>query len=346
MRKLLSLSTALVLALTLGACDEQPTTPDGSAATSGTPAVTPGAEVVDVAAVHDPAAADEHRFEIERRTLPSGWTTFRFSNQAHVPHFFIVQKLPEAREDLTVEEYVDGVSEPFQTFMDLINDPEVAFSEALGTFVSEVDPWYLDPGVTIVGGPGLTSPGRTSRSTLDLEPGRYVVECYVKTDGVFHSSAGMLDKLTVTEEESGARQPRADAAVSIGTAGIDVEAASPPGTEGIRSGEQTVEVRFEDQTTYSHFLGHDLHLVRLEGAVDHGELAAWMDWSATEGLESPAPVGVEFMGGTQDAPAGATTYVTVNLEPGQYAWIAEVPDPADKGMFETFTVPVGQNTGG
>jgi hypothetical protein len=28
----------------------------------------------------------------------------------------------------------------------------------------------------------------------------------------------------------------------------------------------------------------------------------------------------------------------VELTPGRYAWIAEVPDPAAKGMLRTFTV--------
>lgn len=37
-------------------------------------------------------------------------------------------------------------------------------------------------------------------------------------------------------------------------------------------------------------------------------------------------------------PAGSTAYLTVHLTPGHYAWIAEVPDPAAKGMLKTFTV--------
>lgn len=342
MRKLLTVSVAALFTLALGGCDQQPTPPDSSPSASGTPGETPRAPVVDVAAVHEHGAANEHRFEIERTALPSGWTTFRFANEAHVPHFLVVQKLPdmEATDGMTLEEYVAGVTEPFQTFMDLINDPEVSFGTALGTFAAQVDSWYLDPGVTIVGGPGLTDPGRTSRSTLDLEPGRYVVECYVKTGGVFHSVNGMIDMLTVTEAENGARAPRADVELTVSSGeGIEVDDAGPPGKGGFRPGEQTVAVHFGDQSVYSHFLGHDVHLARLGADADRDELGAWMNWSATGALETPAPAGIEWMGGTQDAPAGATTYLTVNLRPGNYAWVAEVPDPDARDMLMTFSVP-------
>jgi hypothetical protein len=51
-----------------------------------------------------------------------------------------------------------------------------------------------------------------------------------------------------------------------------------------------------------------------------------------------SPSGVEFVGGTQDMPGGSTTYVEARLEPGNYAWIAEVPSPDEKDMLRTFTV--------
>jgi len=36
--------------------------------------------------------------------------------------------------------------------------------------------------------------------------------------------------------------------------------------------------------------------------------------------------------------SGSVAYFTVDLSPGNYAWVAEVPDPQGKGMLETFTV--------
>jgi hypothetical protein len=59
-----------------------------------------------------------------------------------------------------------------------------------------------------------------------------------------------------------------------------------------------------------------------------------MNWMNINGLRAPAPV--EFLGGTQEMPVGYTSYFTVNLEPGRYAFISE--SAADKGMVEEFIV--------
>ena len=45
-------------------------------------------------------------------------------------------------------------------------------------------------------------------------------------------------------------------------------------------------------------------------------------------------------------PAGATGYMIVTLEPGRYAWLAEVPGPDRKGMLHTFVVPEKDSQGG
>jgi hypothetical protein len=47
---------------------------------------------------------------------------------------------------------------------------------------------------------------------------------------------------------------------------------------------------------------------------------------------------VEFLGGLNEMPAGSTGYFSANLEPGTYAWIAEIPGTRAKGMLKTFTV--------
>ena len=37
-------------------------------------------------------------------------------------------------------------------------------------------------------------------------------------------------------------------------------------------------------------------------------------------------------------PAGSTGYFTVTLEPGDYAWVSEVPGASSKGMLKRFSV--------
>jgi hypothetical protein len=79
-----------------------------------------------------------------------------------------------------------------------------------------------------------------------------------------------------------------------------------------------------------------VHLARLEDDTDMARLEAWMDWSHPDGLQTPAPV--MFLGGLNEMPAGHTGYLHVDLEPGRYAWVAEVPGARAKGMLRVFTV--------
>lgn len=106
-----------------------------------------------------------------------------------------------------------------------------------------------------------------------------------------------------------------------------------------RPGLHTVAVHYDGQLVHGNLLGSDVHLVRLDDGADPADVAAWMDWTQPGGLAEPAPA--EFLGGLQDMPAGSTGYFTVLLQPGEYAWVAEVDDPASKGMLRTFSVPGG-----
>jgi uncharacterized cupredoxin-like copper-binding protein len=47
---------------------------------------------------------------------------------------------------------------------------------------------------------------------------------------------------------------------------------------------------------------------------------------------------VTFIGGLNDMPAGAHGYFTVDLEPGDYAFIAEMPGPQAAGFVLPVTV--------
>jgi hypothetical protein len=263
--------------------------------------------------------------------LPSGWTTFRFKNESGMIHFAVLERVPEG---VGVEEHQEQVAPVFQEGMNLLNAGEG--DAALQKF-GELPEWFGQ--IVFMGGPGLTSPGQTSRASVYLEPGTYLLECYVKTDGVFHSynpnpsAYGMIHEFTVTEEPSGAPEPSATVRITLSSErGIEVEG-------DLVAGEHTFAVHFEDQRIHEHFVGHDVHLVRLTDDTDLDELATWMDWTQPMGLETPAPA--EFLGGTNEMPAGKTGYFTVILEPGRYGWVAEVPSPDEKGMLKTFTIASG-----
>ncbi len=263
--------------------------------------------------------------------IPSGWTTFRFRNESPMIHFAVVERVPDGEG---IESQQGQVAPVFQEGLDLLGAGEV--DAALQRF-GDLPAWFGE--IVFLGGPGLTAPGRTSQATVYLDPGTYLIECYVKTGGVFHSYNpdpsiyGMVHEFTVTDEISEAVEPSATIQIEISVAGgIEVEGELVPGRH-------TVAVHFVDQTVHENFVGHDVHLVRVAADLDLGELERWMDWTQPMGLQTPAPA--EFLGGTNEMPAGTTSYFTVVLEPGDYAWVSEVPGSAEKGMLKPFSVSSG-----
>lgn len=337
-----ALTLSLLLAVPMAACEDASTIRQAGAATPADARLTTPAapNVIEAdAGFTSPAAPNVvevvalgRSFEGVPETIPAGWTTFRLRNEGGAIHFLIIEKMPAIEgEQKTVEDSEAEVVPVFQNIMDDIDGKGPSFPEA----GFDLPSWYGD--VTLIGGPGLISAGRTAQTTVHLEPGTYVVECYVKdADGTFHSTDGMIAGLTVTEEASGAYAPGSSAELTLsydedaGTGDIAVEGELRPGL-------QTIALRFADQSVHEHYLGHDVHLVRLEEGTEVADVAAWMSWATPGGLASPAPA--DFLGGAQDMPAGSLTYVTVRLEPGRHAWIAEVPDPVGKGLVEAFTVP-------
>ena len=262
-------------------------------------------------------------------TVAPGWTTFRFVNESPMVHFAIVERLPDG---VGLEEQQAQVAPPFQTGMDRIMEGDM--DAAMAAF-GELPPWFGE--LHFVGGPGLTSPGVTSQATINLEPGTYLLECYVKTNEVFHSfnpdpaMVGMVVEFTVAGEPTEVAEPEADHELVISSESGYVLTGTP------MAGANTFRVSFADQATYANFVGHDVHVVRLDSGTSIDDLSAWMNWSTPGGLNTPAPA--VFVGGLNDMGAEDVGYFTVTLDPGTYALVSEIPDPGAQGMLVTFEVP-------
>ena len=282
--------------------------------------VAPG--IVEVTATFN-AETNKHMFVTAVDEIPSGWTTFRLINASMNVHFLVLELLPGTR---SVEDSVRDVVPVFQQAMDLINDGQAEDGMAR---LANLPEWFGD--VRFMGGPGLVSPGQSSEATVYLEPGNYVMECYIKTaDGTFHSTMGMIRGLTVTDERSNAAAPNnVDLEMTLTNEGFGVSGDVGPGLH-------TVAVHFAEENPP--LLGNDVHLVRLDESTDIEEVATWMDWSQPGGLVSDpgSATSFQFAGGTHEMPMGSTAYFTVDLTPGQYAWISE--RPADDPLYEVFTV--------
>ncbi len=258
-------------------------------------------------------------------TIPSGWNTFRYINKSPETHFFLVEKYPEGK---TKEDAEKEVLPVFQKGMDFLNQNKP--NDAQDEF-TKLPGWFSK--VVFTGGCGLVSPNQSCEVSLKLDPGYYILECYVKNkDGIFHSAMGMTKALVVSDNNSDYTPTTPDIQLSIsGADGI----VSP---DTIKKGKTTFAVYFKDQKVHENFVGHDMNLVRLNENYDIHELEKWMNWMDPKGLINPAPQGFTFLGGVNDSPAGSIGYFTADLEPGNYALISEVPNASDKGMLKTFSV--------
>lgn len=309
----LTLVASLILVLS-GACSE-----------AGEPQV----DASDAEAQAEPTSADVHIVDVRAIDyafeapieIPAGWTTFRFTNDGQEHHFMLLTRLPEGK---SIDDYLEEVVSAFGVAWEGLLSGEFDKSEA-GQKLGEVIPdWYAD--VRFMGGPGLIAPGGVSDTTVKLEPGNYVIECYVKTAELkFHGELGMLRALTVTEEDSGGSPPDADLQIALSNTGIEAPSV-------VAAGEHAVAVRYQEHPEFG--LGNDVHVVKVDENTVIEDVANWMDWMNVEGLAEPAPA--EFVGGAQEMPVGSTSYFSLSLEPGRYLWISE--RPAEQGMIAELMV--------
>ncbi len=261
-------------------------------------------------------------------TIRSGWTTIRVTNEGGMTHHALVYRLPDGiMAEMVDEEVVERIQASLTAAIegDLEKAAEISAS---------MPAWVAD--FVWLGGPGMMSNGVTGEATMYLEPGNYIIECYVKTNGVQHNynpvpgEFGMVFPLTVLEEDGGMSEPDANVTLTVSNDGYQL-------TDGaFLPGENSVRVNFAEQRLYNNFVGHDAHVFRIEPDTDVDAAARWPDFFPVEGQQTPAPA--QFVGGIHDMPQGTTGYFKLDLEPGDYGITAEIPDAKNSGFFMQFSV--------
>lgn len=268
------------------------------------------------------------RFE-GNSSISSGWTTIRLNNQDNMLHFAMLVRLPDG---VTANMYSDDLSAKFQRGYDLMLEGK---NEEVATVFGSIPEW--ESKLTYHGGPGFISGNRSTEATQYLEPGNYILECYIKSDGIFHSYSpepgklAMLLPLRVTDTPGNMAEPEANATLTINETGIQL-------TEGdLKTGKNSIRVKFDTQIRFPSFVGQDVHIMRINTDADVQAALNWMDWQKPGGLLIPSPV--TFIGGINDVmPAGSTAYFTTDLSPGRYAFIGEAPEADRKGLLMEFEI--------
>lgn len=257
--------------------------------------------------------------------LKSGWTTFKYINKSNEPHFFILEKMPDT---LGLDSYKKELFPPFIAAFEHFEKGEM---EAGMKEFENIPEWFYS--VELAGGVGLTSKKTTSISTIYLEPGTYIMECYVRMpNGLGHVFMGMIKELKVSDESNDNPPPKADFKIGLSSeTGITCN-------DSIQSGNYTFEVKFEDQKQYEHQMGHDVNLVKIKDDSVVSDLNDWLNTVDFNAFRSPEPQGLQFLGGVEDLPAGKTGYFEATLEKGNYVLISEIPNAVERNMIKRFTV--------
>lgn len=303
--------TVVALALTAGACT-------GEAGEAGSRADADTASEPGVVRI----TATDFQFEAPEE-IPSGWTTFRFANEGEQEHFAYIYRIPD---DVSFVQYRQQVADVFVRVWNRYASGSLDRGEFMQTLAAEVPEWMLSGGVVPAGGPALTEPGETTQTTVRLDPGTHVIECYVKTpQGIWHTERGMLKELVVTSDSTGVAPPDPDVRLTLSNYEIAVSGEPTVGP-------QTFAVRVEENP--EGFNMHDVNLIRLEGDAAPDEVVAWMDWLELGAFRPPAPG--YSLGGVDQMVAGRTGYVTVDLTPGRYLWVSE--GYGARGMTREFRV--------
>ncbi|MFN8581408.1 MAG: hypothetical protein U0163_10580 [Gemmatimonadaceae bacterium] len=188
---------------------------------------------------------------------------------------------------------------------------------------------YMNAWMHPLGGPESVGPGGVSSASMVLEPGRYVLACIVASPTTHrqHFMDGMLRELSVVK----APGPEVRATLPPAELSLSMKEWSFTLTGALHAGRRTIRV--ENDGT----IEHHLSIVRLIGGATALQAAHWM-----ENPQGPPPF--EPVGGTTGLGPKAAVNVTVDLMPGEYAFLCTLYNPLAKkthsamGMVNSYTV--------
>jgi uncharacterized cupredoxin-like copper-binding protein len=165
-------------------------------------------------------------------------------------------------------------------------------------------------------------PGRSATVVGDVEPGHYLMVCFVPGhDGVSHIDKRMVVPIEVVDGGEPVAKPAPEGEVVI----EDYAIAMPKGFDG----NGTFAVRNAGPAD------HELILMRFKDGKDLNDLIAWSD----AGSKGDAPVTYE--GGVGTIPAGETSFIDWHLQPGRYFALCMLTGPTGQahalmGMTASF----------
>jgi hypothetical protein len=176
-----------------------------------------------------------------------------------------------------------------------------------------------------VAGVNPPAPGQTAEATLNLQPGHYLLVCFVPSpDGVPHVAKGMSRPLDVTGPAVAAAPLPGDVEIKLTDYAFGV-------SKPLTAGAHVIRVVNDGQQT------HEVMVIRLAPGKTVAQVGAWV-----EKMDGPPPG--EPLSGVAGLGVGQSASFPLTLTPGEYGLICFVPDAKDgkphfvHGMMHQFKV--------
>ncbi|MBV9355080.1 MAG: hypothetical protein JO023_06080 [Chloroflexi bacterium] len=175
------------------------------------------------------------------------------------------------------------------------------------------------------GGPGAVDPHGSSEVTVDLKPGTYALVCFIAgPDGVPHLMKGMLKPIQVTQLGTPAQAPIVAGTFMMKDFSFDMPSVLPVGAATYKVVNHGPQM-------------HELNIVKLHAGKTAEDALAW-----EKAPGGPPPF--DLAGGINAFSADGSGYMTLDLQPGTYLAVCNVPDPTSGlphshlGMVKQFNV--------
>jgi uncharacterized cupredoxin-like copper-binding protein len=231
-------------------------------------------------------------------TVSSGATTFRLVNDGKELHHMSITKLAKGK---TMADMSAALKNP---------GPPPA--------------WMTD-----VGGPNPALPGGgTAEATLTLEPGDYVMMCFISSPGETtpHLMKGMMRAFTVTPAKTDASEPAADVTIHLSDYKFTV-------SKPLTAGHHVINVVNDASQS------HEVVLAELGPGKTMADVGNWVEKGLMKGPPPGKPIA-----GIAALSKGRSGIFPVDLKPGHYGLICFIPDLKDgkshfvHGMTQEITV--------
>ena len=219
-------------------------------------------------------------------TIPAGLTTLRLVNQGKELHHASLVRLGAGK---SAADFQAGLVAAMQS-----HAPPPAW-------------------MAFVGGPNAVTVGDTATTTQVVEPGSYVLVCWIPSlDGTPHVMKGMVHPLIVTA--SAAPVPAAPPAdVTMTLTDYDFQLSQP-----LTAGRHVVQVENAGAQA------HEVVIAALAPGKTLHDFVAW----ETGGEKGPLPTG-EWVGGVNTIDVGGRAQFTTTFRPGNYLLLCFWPDSKD-----------------